>query len=275
MRHLLSVLTPRLAIGLLAAVPLVAAPGAPSTLAPPPRDAEAAPLHVVYLPRVQSAPVDCQPIGGASYGTLPVQPETLNPPADAHPDTNLSLRGAQATSALRGLVDYDGATDPKAPQLPGLFSDNRTPAFSATYEVNDWDWTNNRPGSPIAAWPVTLAGLATTPGELVYVPSSSNVPVGEDYRAIVLYASAERITLKYTLDDNVRTGYTIHLEKLCVEPSLLALYESSDRAGRTRLPAVRDGQAIGRARGGEVGVAIRDCGAFLDPRSRKDWWQGR
>ena len=24
---------------------------------------------------------------------------------------------------------------------------------------------------------------------------------------------------------------------------------------------------------GEIGVAIRDCGKFMDPRSQKDWWQ--
>jgi hypothetical protein len=41
------------------------------------------------------------------------------------------------------------------------------------------------------------------------------------------------------------------------------------------LPALRPGQPIGRAPGSEIDAAIRDSGAFLDPRSRKDWWQGR
>jgi len=46
-------------------------------------------------------------------------------------------------------------------------------------------------------------------------------------------------------------------------------------AGRGHLPALRAGQAFGRARGDEIGGVIRDNGAFMDPRSRKDWWQGR
>ena len=50
--------------------------------------------------------------------------------------------------------------------------------------------------------------------------------------------------------------------------------ERSDQ-GRARLPALEAGQAFGRARGGEIGVAIRDAGTFMDPRSDKDWWQGR
>jgi hypothetical protein len=60
-----------------------------------------------------------------------------------------------------------------------------------------------------------------------------------------------------------------------VDPNLLALYRQADAAGRASLPALRNGQPLGTASGGQVLVAIRDCGSFLDPRSRKDWWQGR
>jgi hypothetical protein len=38
---------------------------------------------------------------------------------------------------------------------------------------------------------------------------------------------------------------------------------------------LQSGQALGRAAGSTVGVAIRDNGMFMDPRSRKDWWRGR
>ena len=41
------------------------------------------------------------------------------------------------------------------------------------------------------------------------------------------------------------------------------------------LPVLWPGQPLGRAPGSEIDAAIRDSGAFLDPRSRKDWWQGR
>jgi len=91
----------------------------------------------------------------------------------------------------------------------------------------------------------------------------------------VLYATEERITLKYTNADNVVHGYTLHVEHLCVEPRLLALYQQWNAEGRSRLPALKAGQAFGRARSGEIGVAIRDEGTFMDPRSDKDWWQGR
>ena len=102
------------------------------------------------------------------------------------------------------------------------------------------------------------------------------VTIGADgYEALVLYASTERITLKYTREDNVIAGYTIHIEGICVEPNLLALYQSWNDKGRGHLPALMAGQGVGRADGNEIQVAIRDCGSFMDPRSRKDWWQGR
>jgi hypothetical protein len=67
----------------------------------------------------------------------------------------------------------------------------------------------------------------------------------------------------------------LHLENICVDANLLALYRQLNAAGRSKLPALWPGQPIGRAPGREIEVAIRDSGAFLDPRSRKDWWQGR
>ena len=116
--------------------------------------------------------------------------------------------------------------------------------------------------------------MGVTPGETIHVPSSGYA-IGRGYEVLVLYATEERITLKYTPHDNVVNGYTIHVENVCVEPSLLALYQqwNADQ-GRAELPALEAGQAFGRARGWEIGVAIRDAGTFMDPRSDKDWWQG-
>jgi hypothetical protein len=67
----------------------------------------------------------------------------------------------------------------------------------------------------------------------------------------------------------------LHLEGLCVYTNLLHAYNDRHSNGRGALPALRPGQPIGYAPATEVGVAIRDRGAFLDPRSRKDWWKGR
>jgi len=234
----------------------------------------------VYLPFIAKAEV-CQPIPDESYGDFPVNGDHTDPPAEEHPDLNLSLRGYELTHAYKGLVDYSGGSDPNAPQLPGLFADNRTATFSNVYQVYGWDWECNCRGPLITNPEVTLAGLAVTPGETIHVPDSG-YSIGGGYEVLVLYATSDRITLKYTPNDDVKEGYTLHVENICVEvenicvePRLLALYQSWNDAGRGSLPALRAGQAFGRARGSEIGVVIRDWGAFMDPRSRKDWWQGR
>jgi hypothetical protein len=228
----------------------------------------------VYLPFVVRAAAGCQPIPGEDYGTLDVAGPPTDRPAEEHADLNLALRGYELTDAYLGLVNYGGAGDSKAPQLRSLFTDSRVPAFTTVYQVYDWDWGCNCRGPLLTRWEVTLAGMGVAPGETIYVPSSG-YEIGGGYEVLVLYASQERITLKYTPHDNVVLGYTLHVEGVCVEPSLLALYEAWNAAGRAELPALQAGQAFGRARGGEIGVAIRDTGTFMDPRSQKDWWQGR
>ena len=228
--------------------------------------------HYVYLPLIDKP--ECQPIPGESYGTLSVKPPPTDRPAEQHADLNLALRGYELTDAFKGLVDYSGGGEPSAPQLPGLFADNRTGVFNNVYQVYDWDWACNCRGELLTNWPVTMAGLGVTPGETIHAPDSGYT-IGSGYEVLVLYASTERITLKYTRDDNVILGYTLHVENVCVEPNLLALYQSSNSTGRIQLPALRPGQALGRARDTEIGIAIRDNGSFMDPRSRNDWWRGR
>ena len=243
-----------------------------------------------YLPLLgkPAAPEPCQAIAGESYSTLSVIPPKTDRPAELHPDLNLAIRGYQPTTGYLGLLDLDGSSDLSAPQLPGLFSDNRTPAITSVYQVYDWDWANHRRGALIGKPPVTLAGFATSQGEIIHVPDSGynigsadvvpllGVAVGAGgYEVLVLYASTDRITLKYTREDNVVRGYTLHIDDICVEPSLLALYEHWNAQGRSSLPALSAGQGVGRARGDRVRVAIRDSGSFMEPRSRKDWWRGR
>jgi len=228
-----------------------------------------------FLPLVSASAVPpCQPLPGASYNTLPVLPPPTDRPAEQHADLNLALRGYAPTGGTLGLVDYGGPADPGAPQLPGLFGDNRTATFVRLHRVYDWNWTCNCRGAPLASPPATLAELAVTPGEPLRVPDSG-YHIGSGYEVLVLFAAPDRITLKYTRTDNVVHGYTLHLEGLCVDPPLLQLYRSWNAAGRSQLPALAAGQAFGRAARATVGVAIRDSGAFMDPRSRKDWWRGR
>jgi hypothetical protein len=218
-------------------------------------------------------PVDpCDPIPGESYGTLPIVGPATDRPAAEHGDLNLALRGYVPADAYLGLIDMSGSNDPYAPQLAGLFADKRTGLVNNVYQVNQWDWDTNSRGTPITDFEVTLAGLRVEPSETIHVPESG-YSIGQGYEVLVLYADQERITLKYTGEDNVVSGYTLHVEKICVESNLLALYEQMNAAGRAHLPALRAGQAFGHARGDEIGISIRDAGRFMDPRVRKDWWR--
>lgn len=217
------------------------------------------------------APCDVQ--GGGDYGTLGAGGWEGRDPR-THPDLNLAVRGYKVVNELRQLVDYDGSTDGDAPQLWGLFADRRTPVIAHTFQVFDWDWSSNSRGDIITDYAVTMVGLQTADGETIFTPDFGH-EIGEGYVALVLYADTHRITIKYTGEDNVIDGYTLHLEGICVYSNLLNLYNDRQAAGRGSLPALRPGQPIGYMPGPELGVAIRDRGAFLDPRSRKDWWQGR
>ncbi|MDD3824434.1 MAG: hypothetical protein PHY79_00570 [Anaerolineae bacterium] len=228
----------------------------------------------VFLPLTVAQPSDCAPIPGVEYRTLEVGGDPTDRPAEQHADLNLALRGYEPTTAYLGLVDYDGHDDSRAPQLHTLFLDARVPVFARAYRVYDWDWDCNCRAGLLAYPEVTLAGMAVTPGEVLRLPDSG-YDIGGGFEALVLYAAEDRITLKYTCEDNVVRGYTIHVEGVCVEPRLLALYREWNAAGRGRLPALRGLQPFGRAMGGEVGVAIRDTGTFMDPRARQSWWEAR
>ena len=186
-------------------------------------------------------------------------------------------RGDAMKDAYTGdlwVVGVDGG----APQFPGMFADRRLPGFTSGHQVYQWNWDCGVDGcraGAITSPPVTLLGLATRAGEPLYAPGRGAEIYGGGYIALVLYAEERRVTLKYTREDNVVGGYTVQVENVCVDPSLLALYRRSDVAGRFALPALRANQPFGTAPDREIRAAIRDCGAYLDPRSRKDWWQGK
>lgn len=252
-------------------------PPAPAPTPTPPSPAPTLPTTPAPTPAPpQPAPaVDpCAPIPSQSYGTLPIVGSPTDRPAAQHGDINLALRGYSPANARLSLIDMAGPTDQRAPQLAGLFADKRTPALSGVYRVNNWDWGRNARGSVITDFEVTLAGFQVKAGETIHMPSAG-YSIGQGYAGLVLYADLNRITLKYTGEDNVIYGYTIHVEEVCPDPNLLAIYEQMNAAGRRQLPALRAGQAFGRARSNEIRVAIRDAGRFMDPRVRKDWWRGR
>lgn len=224
----------------------------------------------VYLPLISRSV--CDPIPGASYEAFPVISPTSSNVAD-NPDYNLLLLGYVAVNEYKGLVDYGGDFDSRAPQFRFLFGDHRIPVFLNVYKNNGWDWQNHRPLPPPPGWPpVSVAGFAVNPGEVIYVPDSG-YNIGNGFDALVLYADTRQITLKYTGEDSTQYGYTVYITGICVEPSLLRLYQQWNARGRGQLPAVRGGQPIGRAWSGQIDVGVRDNNVFMDPRSRKDWWQ--
>ena len=270
----------RTAIGLALVASACSADGGPSALpaedaAPPVLDASQADTAHTGEAGPQDATPDapdpCAPIPGAKYETTSVTPETKSPAT--HGDINLLLRKWRvATGQTAALVDINGPTDNLAPRLYTLFTDDRDPVLSGVYQLQGWDWGCNCASPYMTDPPVTMAGFAMKPSEVVQLPRSG-YDIGSGLRALVLYATTETITLKYTRNDDVVNGYTVHLANVCVEPSLKALYDQSAAAGRTSLPALRDDQPLGRVRGSELLVTIRDTGSWMDARSRKDWYQ--
>lgn len=211
------------------------------------------------------------PTVAASYPWLEVISPPSDRPAARHADLNLSLRAYLPVSATLALVDYTGETDPGAPQLVGLFGD--PPIFKAAFQVYNWDWNCDCRGTLLTDPQVTLVALKSSPAKNLRVPAAG-FEIGNGYQVLVAYADPERIALKYTREDNVATGYTLHVEAIAVDRGLVASYQQADAARRGVLPALRAGQTFGVSKGDEIRIAIRDSGAFLDPRSRKDWWRG-
>ena len=211
------------------------------------------------------------------YAAIPIAGPPVDRPAEINGDLNLALRSYITSTAPAELININGPTDGDPPQLVGLFNTTRMPDFVAAYRVHDWDWAcgpDGCRGVPIDNPPATLLELAATAGEAVYIPTRNAEIYGGGFRAMVLYAAPTRLTLTYTREDTPAVGYVVHLEDLAVEAALVTLYESLNAAGRGELPAIRHGERVGRVTGASLKVVIRDTGSFMDPRSRKDWWQG-
>jgi hypothetical protein len=222
-------------------------------------------------------PAACPGSSAASFTTVPVAGGGISHPDSEHADLNLALRGYAPASVGAALFNKDGPVDDDPPQLAGIFADYRAPVFGQAYRVNDWDWSCGGSGcrlGPLDHVAATLMALAAAPGEALHIPHRKAQIYGGGYKAVVLYAEPTRITLGYTRDDSVANGYAVHLEGICVDPNLLALYRSSNAAGRSFLPALRQADVLGTASSSSVLVAVRDRGVFFDPRSRLDWWQG-
>jgi hypothetical protein len=241
--------------------------------------ADVAPQTVAeQAPANDPAPVasgSCPAASGRQYTSIPVIGSGATHPDSLHGDLNLALRGYAPVDAALSLVDIDGPTDGDAPQLAGVLG--RLPALSSAYQARDWNWgcgERGCRGDLLGHVEVSMVGFQTQPGEAVHVPGRQAEIYGGGFVALVVYADASRLTVVYTREDSVANGYAVHLEDICVDPNLLALYQANNATGRGSLPAVRNGEAVGSARYAQLLVGVRDRGAFTDPRSRKDWWRG-
>ncbi len=234
-----------------------------------------APDGRIYTPFITGSKddvLDCN-IPNTSYNSL----ASTGDPQLSDPETNYNLNlgymGFEPTDAELKLVTYSGTPDPKSPQFPAFFVDNRTPAFTGAYQRYRWDPACDCPKDTYSPYDVTVLGLGVQPGEIIYTPESGYV-IGGGYEYQVTYAGESGITLYIGNDDDFN-GYVIHVDGVCTEPDLLALFRQLHAAGRKELPVLRGHQPFGRALGSEFRVAVRDTGHFLDPRSRDDWWKGR
>jgi len=279
---------------------LLMALGAMPARAEPPGDPEAAvnpatldpPPVLLYLPQIaqigqannEDDPNGCPTVSDAQYASVPVIGASADHPPSIHADLNLAVRGYVTFTAALTLVDINGPTDDDAPRLGTLFADRPLPEFTGAYQVNGWDWGSTEcpdapwaghgcRAAPIVDPPVTLLAMASARGEAVFTPYRRPEIYPTHFVALVLYAEETRLTLGYTCEDSAAVGYVVHLEDVCVDPNLLSLYRSLDATGRALLPALHSMEQVGVAAGPAVKAAVRDTGSFMDPRSRKDWWQ--
>lgn len=261
------------------AVSTITVPQAPTpTTAPDSAPLLVQPPVVIAPPQTHTA---CPTQSTQSYALIPMEGVDLTHPGAVHGDLNLAQRSYTPVTAQAHLIDLAGPVDPDAPQLAQLFAGNHPMRMTSLYQVADWQWQcgdHGCRGAALSTPEVTLLGLQAEPGTALSAPERQTSiyrdNTGTDYVAVVLYAESSRLTLAYTRDGSVANGYTVHLEEVCVDPNLVQRYTEADRNGRQQLPALQHGQTFGSAATSEVGIAIRDRGAFLDPRSRKDWWRG-
>jgi hypothetical protein len=240
---------------------------------------------IMFLPVFSASPARAacnppDPRTATATDNYPVNHADINP---------LDVRSYTPITGAHNLIDFVHEADPNAmpPQLSTLIEGNATPNISSLNQVCMWNWSGDT-GQGSRGGPIekpsdapsdfaTLVGLSTTAGQVILVPRSG-YDIGGGRTAMVLYATANSITLKYTAEDDMIAGYGIHLSNFNVDQKLIDYYNQLNNQGRNELPVLCSGFKLGVALNGEIQVAIRDTGSFMDPRWRdpggkNDWWQ--
>ena len=241
-----------------------------------------------FLPIVASSSPACPTTSPNTYAVIPIDGPYYkdNRLTDENPDFRLSILGYAPVNQSLGVVTYGGPMDTNAPRFRQIFRPARLPTFTAAYNNYTWHWDENGPPpygtrGPLnndPHFPVTVLDLATTPGEAIHIPARSVPVYSGNVVAMVLYADEDELAITYTRFDHVwHWGgmYAAYLLNFCVDPNLVATYRAQLTASRRstgHLPAIRNDQPVGVARGVTLTVAIRDTARFMDPRA-SDWWQ--
>lgn len=200
----------------------------------------------------------------------PVQAQSFDPSTD--PEINpFVIRDYSSILGSFDLIDFQHPIDPKAPQLTTLIEDDPFPQIINLYQIHEiWGGPIQKPIDAPNDF-ASVVGFATTPGQNVLLPESG-YDIGGGYQAMVLYATPDTITVNYTDSGNPAYGYTLHLENLDVDPEILTAYDQAKSEG-TKLPTLSAGAVLGKAKGKELRLIIRDTGSFMDPRWKQDWWK--
>lgn len=189
-------------------------------------------------------------------------------PPELNPDFNLSLHDvtpvANPSPQDLSLYDYSHPIDSNAPQFTGILQGTTSPQITSINTINPIMGYD----SPASWSAITAIGLNTSPGQTVQLPKSG-YDIGGGYAATILYADANTISLHYGAESSIVNGYTLYLQNFQVNPQIVSMYNQSSANGQSVTLAAF--QSLGIAQGDLI-VAIRDTGAFMDPRWRGDWW---
>lgn len=222
----------------------------------------------------------CPTTSSQTYTSLSVgvnNHNKLRPPFDSHPEVNLRLRGfgeVNESTQLQGRNgNWDGLDDKMPPQYSSLFN-GPVPEIAKTYVVYEWDFQNNRSLAPNVASPnykVHMIGFAANQGQSLYGLKAGRTIDGSNV-FLVLHATANDILFTHSNGDNLDDGYLFYFLDLCVDPKLLAKYNSDASGGRRQLPVIAPGQIFGYAGNTDPKSSVRDTMSFVDPRAKEDWW---
>jgi len=227
----------------------------------------------------------CPTTSNNSYTTIRQNPNSRNRlkfNLATNAETNVALRGYFEVNESTSLISRNGNKDGLDPNMPPQIStlfQNHYPKIIKTYDINNWDYENNKPipgQSATPAWKVHIIGLEATPGEAL-VGLKAGRTVDGSHVFLVMYAEKNFIMMVHsnedTWDETGPSGYPFYFLEICVDPNLLALYEKNNAEGRNELPGVASGQVFGYAKTNEVKMTLRDTMSFMDPRYKEDWWE--